>query len=178
MKYFIHIDGQQQGPFEENELLLHNVSPSTMVWCEGMPNWAPASQVQGLNHLFQGESQPQPQPQQSAPPGFQPTPQPQYQSQQQPQYGYQPQQRPVMPETYLVWAILVTLFCCLPLGIVSIVKASQVSSAYNVGDYALAERNSQDAKKWAKWGAIAGVIGLILYIVFIVLAATLGVMSN
>ena len=40
------------------------------------------------------------------------------------------------PQNYLVWAILTTLFCCLPLGIVSIVFAAQVDGKLASGDYA------------------------------------------
>jgi hypothetical protein len=40
------------------------------------------------------------------------------------------------PDNYLVWAILSTLFCCLPLGVASIVFAAQVDGKYNSGDYA------------------------------------------
>ena len=43
------------------------------------------------------------------------------------------------PDNYLVWAILSTLFCCLPLGIASIVFAAQVDGKYNSGDYAGAQ---------------------------------------
>lgn len=44
---------------------------------------------------------------------------------------------PVMPVTipnYLVQAILVTLCCCLPFGIVSIVYAAQVNTKVKAGD--------------------------------------------
>lgn len=61
MKYFIHINGQQLGPFEENELIAQNITPLTMVWSEGMESWMPAGQVAGLSHLFQNAG-PQQQP--------------------------------------------------------------------------------------------------------------------
>ena len=51
-----------------------------------------------------------------------------------------------MPENYLVWAILTTLFCCLPFGIVSIVYAAQVSGKYTSGDYAGAVASSENAE--------------------------------
>ena len=150
MKYYMHIGGQQVGPYEENELLNHGLTPTTMVWHEGMPDWVAASQVPELSHLLPTGQQP---------PSYQPQPQPQpsYGPQPQPQPGYGAQ--PAMPDTYMVWAILVTLLCCLPFGIVSIVKASQVSSLYHQGRYQEAVAASQDAKKWAMWGAIAGVVG-------------------
>jgi len=141
MKYYMHIGGQQVGPYEENELPSHGLTASTMVWREGMPDWVAASQVPELSHLLPPSQQP---------PSYQPQP------------GYGPQQpygaQPPMPDTYMVWAILATLLCCLPFGIVSIVKASQVSSLYNQGRYQEAVAASEAAKKWAIWSAIAGVV--------------------
>lgn len=75
------------------------------------------------------------------------------------------------PNNYLVWAILSTLFCCLPLGIASIVFAAQVDGKYNSGDYAGALESSEKAKKFAMWGAIAGVVVTVLYVLFIVVVA-------
>ena len=44
---------------------------------------------------------------------------------------------------HLVWSILSTLFCCLPLGIVSIVYASQVDGKRAAGDIAGARENPE-----------------------------------
>ncbi len=60
--------------------------------------------------------------------------------------------------TYLVWAILVTLFCFLPTGIVAIVFASQVSSKLQAGDLAGAREASNKAKMWTIISAVAGVV--------------------
>ena len=73
------------------------------------------------------------------------------------------------PKNYLVESILVTVFCCLPLGIVAIVNASAVNGAYENGNYAEAEQKSADAKKWMTWGLIAGAVGIALYVIFFVL---------
>ena len=150
MKYYMHTGGQQLGPFEESELPSHGLTASTMVWREGMPDWVAASQVPELSHLL--------------PPSQQP---PTYQ--QQPSYG--PQQpygaRPPMPATYLVWAILATLLCCMPFGIVSIVKASQVSTLYYQGNYAEARAASRAARNWAIASAVSsGAIVLVYVAVF------------
>ena len=59
---------------------------------------------------------------------------------------------------YLVQAILVTLCCCLPLGIPAIVYAAQVNSKQAVGDIAGAEDSSSKAKMWC-W--IAFGLGLV-----------------
>ena len=49
---------------------------------------------------------------------------------------------------YLVQAILVTLCCCLPGGIVAIVYAAQVNSKQTAGDIAGAQESSNKAKMW------------------------------
>jgi hypothetical protein len=64
---------------------------------------------------------------------------------------------------------LTTLFCCLPLGIVSIVKASQVSGLWAQGRYQEAQRASDEAKKWAMWSAIAGVVVGVAYLLIFVI---------
>lgn len=93
--------------------------------------------------------------------------QPYQQQPYQPNYGYQqPQgQRPIKPDNYLVWAILCTLFCCLPFGIVSIVYSSKVDGLYNAGDFAGAQKAADDAKKWATWGAIIGGVMTVIVII-------------
>ena len=67
---------------------------------------------------------------------------------------------------YLVHAILVTLCCCLPFGIVSIIYATQVNSKRDMGDIAGAMEASNNAKKWAMIGAGVGVVWLIIVIAF------------
>ncbi|MBQ4916934.1 MAG: CD225/dispanin family protein [Muribaculaceae bacterium] len=70
------------------------------------------------------------------------------------------------PDNYLVWAILSTVFCCLPLGIVAIVKASKVDALWAQGLQEEAIEAANDAKKWSIIGAVAGVLGVVLYVVF------------
>ncbi len=50
---------------------------------------------------------------------------------------------------HLVWAILVTIFCCLPFGIVSIVYAAQVNGFVAEGKFDSARQASENAKMWA-----------------------------
>ncbi len=78
--------------------------------------------------------------------------------------GYPPQQ-PVgqQPNNYLVWSILVTLFCCLPFGIVAIVKSSQVNGLWAQGRYAEAQASADSAKKWVIWSVVAGVVVAVIY---------------
>lgn len=87
--------------------------------------------------------------------------------------GFPPSNMPNVPN-YLVWSILATLFCCLPLGIPAIVFSSQVDSKLHMGDYAGAQESSRKAKMfcWISFGLGLGVI--ILYIlIFVFSAATI-----
>jgi hypothetical protein len=104
-----------------------------------------------------------------------------------PPYGAMPpgQQPPPMgppPPNYLVWSILSTIFCCLPLGVVSIVFAAQVNSKWASGDVAGAQDSSRKAKQFAMWGTIVGVllnvIGLIFYVFVIAAALKSGTTTN
>lgn len=65
--------------------------------------------------------------------------------------------RPLLPKSYLLESILVTLFCCLPLGIVGIVYASSVEDKYYRGDYFGAERASREARKFMRLGLFIGI---------------------
>lgn len=64
----------------------------------------------------------------------------------------------IQPKNYLVEAVLITIFCCQPFGIVGIVFASQVNSKYAAGNFEGAVQASKEAKKWTTWGFISGLI--------------------
>lgn len=70
------------------------------------------------------------------------------------------------PKNWLVESILVTIFCCLPLGIVGIINAAKVNGAFDSGDIAGATKASEDAKKWTKLGFIIGLVVIVIYGIF------------
>ncbi len=78
------------------------------------------------------------------------------------------------PPNYLVFAILVTIFCCQILGIVSIVFAAQVNSKWNAGDYDGAISASKNAKMWAWIGLASG----IAVAVIVTILSLLGVLAG
>lgn len=82
------------------------------------------------------------------------------------------------PPNYLVPGILATVFCCLPLGIASIVFAAQVNSKFSAGDIAGAQDASRKAKQFAIWSVVAGVVVVALYGIFIVLALASGTSTS
>jgi hypothetical protein len=72
------------------------------------------------------------------------------------------------PPNYLVWAILSTVLCFLPLGVASIVFSTQVNSKWAVGDVRGAQDASGKAKKFAIWSAIVWAVILVLFLVLFV----------
>lgn len=74
----------------------------------------------------------------------------------------------VCPKTWMAESILVTIFCCLPFGIVGIVNAAKVSSLFAAGNVAAAEEASKSAGKWTKWGFVVGLVVIVLYAIFYV----------
>jgi hypothetical protein len=92
----------------------------------------------------------------SATPWNQPTPAP---AAQQPAWpGPSGPARPPNVQTYMIPAVLVTLFCFLPTGIAAIIFASQVTAKLNSGDLAGAQKASTNARTWVIVSAVAGVI--------------------
>jgi hypothetical protein len=106
------------------------------------------------------------------PPGGYPPPPPQGGGYPPPQSGGFGQGAP--PDNNLVWAILSTVLCCLPLGVVAIVKSTQVSGLWAQGKFDDAQRAADDAKKFAMWGAIAGVVVAVIWVIIAVSGAFAG----
>jgi hypothetical protein len=71
---------------------------------------------------------------------------------------------------YLVQAILVTLFCCWPLGIPAIIFAAQVNGKLGRGDRAGAEEASRKAKMFTNLSFGLGLAVIAISIVIQVIA--------
>jgi len=85
--------------------------------------------------------------------------------------------KPPRPDSYLALAIISTIICCLPIGIVSIVYATKVNSLYADGNYDEAIRASKNAKTWGLVSVGVAVVGLLIYIL-IFGVAIFGALSN
>lgn len=79
------------------------------------------------------------------------------------QGGYGQPIKQISGTPYLIFSILVTLCCCLPLGIVGIVYASKINSLQKMGDYAGAQEAAKKAKIYMIIGAVVGLIVQILF---------------
>ena len=70
------------------------------------------------------------------------------------------------PNNNMIWGILTTILCCLPLGIVSIVYASKVNGLWLAGFKTEALKAAKTAKNWAIAAAITAAAIWVLYIIF------------
>lgn len=59
---------------------------------------------------------------------------------------------------YLVYAILCTICCCMPFGIVAIIYAAQVNSKISAGDISAARDASDKARTWCIVGFVTGLV--------------------
>lgn len=74
----------------------------------------------------------------------------------------------------LVQGILVTLLCCLPLGVVGIIYAAMAMSKISSGDYAGAASNIKTSNTWSWIGAGIGLLVVVGYIILMVLGIAAG----
>ncbi|GGA87431.1 hypothetical protein GCM10011521_27310 [Arenimonas soli] len=79
---------------------------------------------------------------------------------------------------HLVWAILATLFCCLPGGIVAIVYASRVDSLVAAGLYDAAREASDKARFWSLLSLFTPVIGIVAYLLLLAMGLGLGALTG
>lgn len=169
---YFYIDkatNQQQGPFNIDELKMKNITPDTMIWFSGLPNWLEAGKIPALSFLFNSTQAQASTQQQSVPNNAAQQPR-MYQSNVYGNYGApirnnEMEIRP-MPKSWLIESVLVTVFCSLIFGIIAIVYASKVESAYYAGDYETSLNSSKKAKMWLLIGVGISVGLVVLAIIF------------
>lgn len=145
MKYYIAVDNKPLGPFEIDELIAKGITANTLVWNESMSGWLPASQVEEIVQRLENRT--------ATPPPFNR------------QSGNASSTKPNVtddvpecPKTWLVHAILCTIFCNLILGIIGIVMAAQVESRWRQGRYEEAKIKSHYAKIFVILSFITGLL--------------------
>ena len=134
-KEYYYLNGDTKtGPFSLDALKSAPINPDTLVWNSSLPDWVAARTLPELQDMFAVAEE------RSTSSNY---------DQKEPKYNTNISQNanysttggtfgnsnttaPPMPENYLVWAILSTVLCCMPLGIVSIIHSTKVNSAYTV----------------------------------------------
>ena len=162
--YYASADRQRHGPLTSETLkglaAAGTVDARTLVWRDGLAGWVALADVAAELGL-DGIATPAPVPPvRRDHPYAAPTP-----AAQAPMAA----RAPVEPiPTHLVWAILSTLCCCWPLGVVSIVYACRVDRRRAEGDVAGAWDASRKARLWAIWSALSLVL---IFLALVCLAA-------
>ena len=82
------------------------------------------------------------------------------------------------PDNYLAWSILTTVLCCLPLGIIAIIKSSKVDTLWAEGLHDKAIQTAQEAKKWCIFGVAGCAIFYVLYILVIFALIALSALAD
>lgn len=176
MQYWIIINKERRGPVTREQLrLFPEFGPETPVWRQGLADWTTAGQLPEAAEIF-GTPVTGPGPAPASAPASAPqivyvqvpTPAPASGSAPAPGDG----ERPEMPPTYLVWAILSTLCCCLVTGIVAIIYSSKVAPLYNRGDFEGARKASERAGWWVVITFVAGLIWTPFYTLYTLLTAS------
>lgn len=78
---------------------------------------------------------------------------------------------------YLIPAII-SIFCCMPLGIVAVIFATQVNGKVQAGDLAGAADASKKAKLFSFIAIGLGLLGVLLYVIWVVLIVGLSAAGN
>lgn len=186
MRFYVAVNGHHEGPFDIEQLRARHIKRTTLVWNEMMSDWTPAGKVDYLvDNLFSAGSVASTtlSTQQDVPDIRQtirrPVPVDDAQqgavtgqtgtaggAQSSPDNATLQNPRPPRPTSWLIPAILATIFCCLPFGLMSVIYASKVDNLYADGRYEEAERASRQARNWFI-GAVVCVAAFI-FVYFIV----------
>jgi len=78
------------------------------------------------------------------------------------------------PESNMILALFTTICCCQPLGIIAVVKASNVDALYSLKQYEAAQKSADEAKKWSLIGICLCAVFCVLYAIFLFVASLMG----
>jgi len=157
MSQYYYTDGKERyGPFSIDELRDKAIDENTLVWKEGLPDWVPAAKMSELNSLFVNAPE--------YTPAF--------------NEAYRNTAITLPPKNWLIESILVTVFCCMPFGIIGIIHAAKVATLWKLGYPDEANKSSQEAGKWVKIGLIVWFLLVVLYIILLVMGVVAGISNG
>lgn len=150
--YYLDENQQQQGPISPSDFMQTGITRSTLLWKVGMPGWQAAGNIPELAPYFRTTTPPPPPPETGA-------------STQTADLSNAPTDRQ-KPNTFLIWSILTTVLCCLPLGIVAILFSVKADSEWSAGRYEESLRAAERAKVCCIVSAVLSGISYISILLF------------
>ena len=156
MQYWINHNGVQSGPIDADGIKELALTSRAYVWHPGLSDWVKITQVPELEGMFEVVDEPVATGQPYNPQGYTPQPQPVNAQPVNPQPAEGAKEP--CPPTNRVWAIITTLLCCLPAGIVAIIYALKVTNKYREGDIEGAKRASEVGAWWCIASIILGIL--------------------
>ena len=173
MEWYYSKNNTQLGPVTGDELRAKlssgEVFPTDLIWKEGMADWLPASRVPEFASGAVSSPALPPVVPVTGNAGASPYSTPFYPS---------PPMIGVPIPNYLWQSIVVTLFCCLPFGIVAIVYAAKVDGLRAAGDVAGASSASASAKTWCWVSFVSALVPALLWLLFVIFFGAIGVLQN
>ena len=193
MEYWIIIDNKHAGPYSATQLIDAGLTPETLVWHEGLADWAKAGEVPELAAEMQraqlmdaearsesdveateddatveayNEAYAAPQ-QASTVTDCHCRHQAAYtQTSEAPPQAIAQQCTEPCPPAYIAWSVIVTVLCCTIIGIPAIIFSSMTKSAYYRGDLQKAKRYSELAQWFIITSIVCGVVGIPFQAIF------------
>lgn len=150
--YYIMPDNRRGGPVLPERFAEKGITVDTLVWKQGMDDWTPAGKIEELKPYVMpsvGSAEDKYEQSLSSKPNRTHT-------------MYFNGNALPKPDNNMLGAVLSTVCCCLPLGIVAIIKASKVNTLYYSGQYEEAVLMADSARKWSIWALVAGVVSSII----------------
>ncbi|MEG2317787.1 MAG: CD225/dispanin family protein [Rikenellaceae bacterium] len=163
--YFIDVDGKNSMPVVRAYFKEHGINPMSWVWFDGLPEWVEARDVPSLEPYLSNTVKVSYANVEREDPYLKP-PKPKLHN------GSMPEAK--TPRSWLFEAIVVTILCFMPFGIVSIIYAARVKPLWKHLKYADAVESSLSALLWAKWSfAVMLFFWLIVFLVSIIIPESL-----
>lgn len=160
--YFIDSDGTAKGPVGLDHFKNNHINGHSWVWHDGLPQWVEAHTIPSIRKYMRSDL---PLSFSSKKEGID------YEKERVniPSLGTLPKSdldilRSRVPKTWLAEAILITIFCCIPFGVVGIIYASRVAPYWRRGLYGESIYASNSAAFWVKLTIVLTIFIWVIYI--------------
>lgn len=156
MEYYIASDQGPLGPYNLQQLKERPIHADDMVWCNGMPEWSRADQIEELSEIINAPA---------TPPSFDRQRfESAYNTPSEPESRFTMQDNEECPPTYR-WLAIIAFLGIIPCAIVALIKSVMVTRLWEEGNREGARHQSRKALTWGLISVIIG-IPLSIYMLF------------